>query len=263
MSSTFDNKDFEKVSHKSIKALQKSTRDGNLYLVINFKTPLTTKKDYLQRIIPIPTPIIDDIATERILIITKSNTVINNYAEIFKPLAEKFDNIEVMSIKKLKKVNDKSKKRISKEFGYLLCDYRIQHLLPDVLGETFYAKNKKVPYIIKLAMEENNDRTSNKKDNVDLKYVRKQIKSILYNTSFMVTKDKNISIRVDDLNNGHEVKQIHTNILAVLKFFLTASNKPVTNFHLKKNAIESVFLKTSESASLPLFLAKNEDPVSK
>jgi ribosome biogenesis protein UTP30 len=254
--------DFKKVTLTSLAALEaqaKKTGDRSLFLIINTNKPLVKKKDHVQRIIPVPHRYASFDST-RVLLITPANSLLNNYVELLRPLTTKHDNVEQMSIKKLKSLNKSKLKALATDYDVILADYRVHALLPGILGGQFYLKNKKVPYIFKLSSLQTFD-AKLVQDSVDLKFVKAQIKSVINNVSFLLSPDCNITFKMYDfdttttnaLKHGH----ILTNIEQVIQFIQNKDNRPVTNWS-RTHEITSIYLKTTNSASLPL-LKKKED----
>lgn len=240
----------EKVVLKSLKALEKQG-GKDLFVIVNTKTPLLKKRDFVQRIVPIKHHF-KKFEEERIVIITLKNGI-NNYVELLRPLTSKYENVEIISIKKLKGFSETKLKAFYNDYDYVLCDYRIQKDLPKILGSRFYLKNRKVPYIIKLSDKEVIDK---KIEQVNINFVKLQIKSIVKNISFLLTTDTNLSIKVHDFDKKLNSKEVYENIEKVLEFLTNKENRAVTNF--KKNEIKSIYLKTGDSISLPVYKLNDE-----
>lgn len=222
-----------------------------IHLVISIKIPLSRKKDYIPRIIPISYKL-DDVTNKSILLITKDPSTPYRSKLMIKDSPTEDLFLDIISFKKLKSMinktstsstNNKGKKqnliKIFKNYDIIVCDHRIMKFLPNVLGELFYYKNKKLPFLIQMAKpilletsklkaqlkaKSNNNNTNNKdqqgpsildgltisKENkikderCDPKYINLQIKSIVKNTNYLpsnvINKGDCISLKIGYIN---------------------------------------------------------------
>lgn len=134
-----------------------------IHLVISIKIPLSRKKNYIPRIIPISYKL-DDVTNKSILLITKDPSTPYRSKLMIKDSPTEDLFLDIISFKKLKSMinktstsstNNKGKKqnliKIFKNYDIIVCDHRIMKFLPNVLGELFYYKNKKLPFLIQMA----------------------------------------------------------------------------------------------------------------
>jgi len=164
-----------------------------------------------------------------------------------------------MPLKKLKTItrSPKSLKKLYSEFDLILSDHRIHHLLPPILGETFYKGHRKVPYMIQMNRPDPNVAKVKKQDRVescDAKYVRDQIRSICKNTSFIPNKDTSISVKIGFTD--FEVEKLIQNIVTVCEFLKNPKFQPIGGLLKYNNQIRGMFVKTNESMSLPIYKRK-------
>lgn len=222
-----------------------------IHLVISIKIPLSRKKDYIPRIIPISYKL-DDVTNKSILLITKDPSTPYRSKLMIKDSPTEDLFLDIISFKKLKSMinktstsstNNKGKKqnliKIFKNYDIIVCDHRIMKFLPNLLGELFYYKNKKLPFLIQMAKpilletsklkaqlkaKSNNNNNNNnnqqgpsildgltiskenkiKDERCDPKYINLQIKSIVKNTNYLpsnvINKGDCISLKIGYIN---------------------------------------------------------------
>ncbi|CCH44694.1 50S ribosomal protein L1 [Wickerhamomyces ciferrii] len=253
-------------SRKALKSLishernEKGDLKQTIYLIINTDKPLAKQTDHVPRIIPIPNRISKS-TDNSILLVTKDPST--PYREPLtcknSPTEDLFN--EIMPLKKLRIIS-KSKKSLKKlyhEYDLIVCDHRIHHLLPSVLGEQFFKGHKKVPYMLQMSKPDPSAQPVKKQDRVetcDAKYVRDQIRSICKNTSFIPNKDTTISIKIG-WTDTEDIDKLITNIFAVVEFLKNPKFQPIGGLLKYNNQIKGMFVKTNESISLPIY--KRED----
>ncbi|KAH3686714.1 hypothetical protein WICPIJ_002306 [Wickerhamomyces pijperi] len=240
-----------------------------IQLILNSQTSLISKKDYIPRIIPVPNRL-GRVSETRILLITKDPAGV--YKDSLTKAGSPTEDLikEILPLKKLRKISQSKKSMIQLFQGYdlLLCDVRVQHLLPDILGEMFYAKNKKLPFAVEMFKRTEVEIKAKMKvkgmgksmgvkkapveERCEAEYVLKQIKSIVKNTSYLPNTDSTISVKIG--YSDMKTIELMANMAAVIDFLrnekFQKSNGGVYN---KKNQLVSVFVKSAESAALPVY----------
>ncbi|CAI5757856.1 unnamed protein product [Candida verbasci] len=240
-------------SKKSLNALRSNDQESIIYLIINVKKKLIRSKDYIQRIIPISNKI-NALTNKSVLLITKDDQ--SYKSELLKDeLTQDIFN-DIIPIRRLKKKNKKELVKLFKESDYIIADHRVNKFLPNILGSIFYHKNKKLPYILQMARpttDKSKLRISKenklKDDRCEVKYVYKQIKSIVENTSYLPTDGDCLCIKIGMTNVS--TNKIIENINDVINYLLDEKNLPNGGV-LTLNQLGNIYVKTSESISLPI-----------
>ncbi|EMG50793.1 hypothetical protein G210_0829 [Candida maltosa Xu316] len=238
-----------KTAKKSLSSLiKRSKEDKNertaINLIINIKIQLVKTKDYKPRIIPI-TNKLDEPTNKSILLITKdpSNIYRDELTKKDCPTDDLFSDI--YSFKKVK------------------CDLRVQKFLPDVLGEIFYYKNKKVPFIIQMAKPNAKISTKSKENKIkdnrcDAKYVKLQVDSIVENTSY-IPNSKGDCLNITIGYTDWKVNDLLVNLNDVVDYLINDKYLPIGGIVKSLNNLGNVHVKTSESISLPVYVKSDED----
>ncbi|QRG36616.1 hypothetical protein FDK38_000967 [Candidozyma auris] len=250
---------------KSIKGLvahaKASDEDHHsaLYLVINTKIHLVKENDHTPRIIPL-THKLHKIDERTICLIT--NDPVNFYKDELQKKGSPTEDLfrQIISFTKAKSFGHSKKAlvRLHKENEVILADARIYKKLPDVLGPQFYARNKKVPYIIQMAKPEPGIRTHGKRElRVDPKYVRNQVKAITGNTSY-IPPAGGFCFHVVVGYTDWKTSEILTNINDVISYFVDEKYKPVGGLLGKLSNLHSVLIRTSDSIAMPVMKKKEE-----
>ncbi|GBL48637.1 hypothetical protein ACI3LY_002438 [Candidozyma auris] len=250
---------------KSIKGLvahaKASDEDHHsaLYLVINTKIHLVKENDHTPRIIPL-THKLHKIDERTICLIT--NDPVNFYKDELQKKGSPTEDLfrQIISFTKAKSFGHSKKAlvRLYKENEVILADARIYKKLPDVLGPQFYARNKKVPYIIQMAKPEPGIRTHGKRElRVDPKYVRNQVKAITGNTSY-IPPAGGFCFHVVVGYTDWKTSEILTNINDVISYFVDEKYKPVGGLLGKLSNLHSVLIRTSDSIAMPVMKKKEE-----
>ncbi|PSK78883.1 hypothetical protein CJJ07_001324 [Candidozyma auris] len=250
---------------KSIKGLvahaKASDEDHHsaLYLVINTKIHLVKENDHTPRIIPL-THKLHKIDERTICLIT--NDPVNFYKDELQKKGSPTEDLfrQIISFTKAKSFGHSKKAlvRLYKENEVILADARIYKKLPDVLGPQFYARNKKVPYIIQMAKPEPGIRTHGKRElRVDPKYVRNQVKAITGNTSY-IPPAGGFCFHVVVGYTDWKTSEILTNINDVISYFVDETYKPVGGLLGKLSNLHSVLIRTSDSIAMPVMKKKEE-----
>lgn len=122
----------------------KLSNDKNIHIVINTDKPIGLKNDYVPRIIPLTGCRMHKPSELRILLITKDPSTLYRKTLTEEPsTAELFKNI--ISVRTLKgKYRGSRLSKLFKEYDLVVADYRVHHLLPQILGSAFFHSNKKL-----------------------------------------------------------------------------------------------------------------------
>lgn len=207
------------------------------------------KRDNIPRIIPLTKCKLFKPRDLNILLITKDPSSLyretltkdEHTSELFK---------EIISVKNLKRRFRGSKlTQLYKDFDLVIADYRVHHLLPEVLGSRFYHGSKKLPYMIRMSKEVKLKRQQ-MVEKCDPIYVRAQLRSICKNTSYIPNDDNCLSVRVGNIQK-HSIPEILQNIQDTVNFLTDRSKRPQGG--VIKGGIISIFVKTSNSTSLPIY----------
>ncbi|SCU99718.1 LAME_0G05050g1_1 [Lachancea meyersii CBS 8951] len=227
----------------------KLANDKNVHMVINTEKPIGLKNDYVPRIIPLTKCKMHKAGDLRILLITKDPSTLYR-----KTLAEDPTTADlfktVLSVRNLKgKYRGSRLNKLFKEYDLVVADYRVHHLLPAILGSAFYHSNKKLPFILQMAR---NAKVKGQKlqEECDSSYVRAQIKSIAKNTSYVPNVDNCLSVKIGEVGL-HTPQQMLQNIQDAVSFLTDKSKKPQGG--VIRGEISGIFVKTSNSISLPIF----------
>lgn len=252
----------EELSRKSLDTLidqchtnPKLTKDKDIQIVINTgKQKIKIQKDYIPRIIPLNYVKINHPKDLRILLITKDPSTI--YREAIDKDEKVKDLIkEVITVKNLKRRFRGSKiNEIYNEFDMVIADYRVHHLLPDILGRKFFSGNKKIPFMIRMSHAVK-VRRQQMVEECDTKYLRAQLKSICKNTYYLPNADNCLNVRIGILDK-HSVDDMLANVIDISNFLTDPTKKPQGG--VIKGGIDSIFVKTSNSTSLPLYTRPNK-----
>lgn len=233
---------------------QKNETGQDVQLIINTGKKLGLKKDYIRRIIPLDRVRMNKPSDYRILFITKDPST--KYRDVLTKdelTSELFK--EIVSIKNLKRRFRGSKlTSLYKEFDLVACDYRVHHLLPDILGSRFYQSGKKTPYMIRIN-KSIKEKRAKMDETVDTKYIKAQIRSICKNTSYLPNDDNCINVKVGLLDK-HTNEDILCNIEDVIKFLTDRNKKP--NGGIVKGGVKSLQVKTNTSTSIPIYYEQDK-----
>lgn len=231
-------------------------QDKNIHMIIYTGKKMGIQKDYVPRIIPLRSCKLNKPKDLRILLITKDPST--KYRETLGNDESTSDLFkEIISIKNLKRRFRGSKMtHIYREFDLIVADFRVHHLLVDILGNRFYHGNKKLPFVIRFSKQ---TPLKGKKmpDECDPSYVRAQLRSICKNTSYVPNNDNCLSVKIGIVGKT-SVAEMIDNAHDVMQFLSDKSKKPQGG--VLKGGILSVFVKTSNSPSLPVY-EKSQEPV--
>lgn len=259
--------------HNSLEAAKKPAEEI-VYLIITSEEPPLKTRDYTPRIIKIPHKF-GKIRTHSILFISKDPVLY--YRDQFQaPDCDTEDLFKgVLGLKKFESRmhNKRYANTVFNEYDVVMADFRLHHKLAPILGPKFYEKNRKVPFMIqtntpeeleKMKILRKKQRVAKKEDEtidtVDTAYVYRQVKTILRNTSVVLSSSGNtMSVKVGTL--GMAPEQIVENVDTVIDFLTNSQFKPAGGAvvgwpGLSKNPIKRVCIKTSNSSSLPVGLEK-------
>ena len=249
------------LSTKALEALieecsrnKKLQNDTEIQMVINTgKKKIALAKDYIPRIIPLTKCKLNHPKDLRILLITKDPSSV--YREAINGDDSLKDLIkEVISVKNLKRRFKGSKLNILyKEFDMVVADYRVHHLLPKILGSRFFSTTKKIPFVIKMSRQVK-IRGEKLNEECDTKYIRAQLKSIAKNAYYLPNEDNCLIIRIGDINR-QSIDDMLNNVIDIVQFLTDPTKKPQGG--IIKGNIATIFVKTTNSISLPLY--KGED----
>lgn len=228
---------------------QKLQNDKDVQIIINTGKKMTVQKDYVPRIIPLTKCKLTRPKDVRILLITKDPST------IYRDAITKDDSIndlikEIITIKNIKRRFRGSKlNQLYKDFDMVVADYRVHHLLPNVLGTRFFHGSKKLPYMIKMSKA---IKVKGKPlpEECDTMYIRAQLKSICKNTFYIPNNDNCLNVKIGEVGK-HSVEEMLSNIIDTVKFVTDPAQKPQGG--IVKGGVVSIFIKTSNSVSLPLY----------
>ena len=231
-----------------------------IFLVLDTAKALVKQDDYIPRIIPLSKGL-DRIEDKSVLLVLKdpSTPYREELTKKNSPTEDMFNQIYTLS--KLKNLAKHPKKllKLFKEFDMIMADIRLQKLLPEILGASFFARKKKVPFVIQMAPPDKTaPLTPGKKspklkdERCDAKYVSRQAKSIAKNT-FFIPSSHGTCISIKVAYSDWTEEEILNNCNDVLKFLLDPKYLPVGGLLRTKKHLQSAHLKTSESAALPIF----------
>ncbi|KAK6464006.1 ribosomal protein L1/ribosomal biogenesis protein [Scheffersomyces coipomensis] len=258
---------------KSLKSLinqtaKTSTTPQAIYVSINIKIKLTSKNDYIPRIIPLKYKL-DKVENKSILLITKDPSTPYRHAltEKDSPTEDVFN--QIFTLTKLKSLcKNKKDLTLFKEYDLIVADHRVHKFLPQILNEKFYIKNKKLPYMIQMAKptpKSQSTLTASKKNSTKLKddrcepkYVYHQMKSIVGNTSYVPKSNGNclfIKVGYTDWNTT----QLLSNVNDVISYLTDLKHAPVGGVLKSVDNLGNIHVKTSESISLPVYIIANVD----
>ncbi|CCF59097.1 hypothetical protein KAFR_0G00640 [Kazachstania africana CBS 2517] len=251
------------LSKKSIDSLlSRCAQDSNLQndkdvqIVINTGKKMDVSKDYIPRIIPLTACKLYKPKDLRILLITKDPST------LYRETISRDDTIndlikEIISVKNLKRRFRGAKlSTLYKEFDLVVADYRVHHLLPDVLGSRFFHSKKKTPYMIRMS-KQLKERRQKMIEECDVSYIRAQLKSICKNTSYIANNDNCLNVKIGEVGR-HSSEEMLSNIQDIVRFLTDKKEKPQGG--VIKGGINSIFVKTSNSVSLPVY-QKDDDLV--
>ncbi|QLG71731.1 hypothetical protein HG535_0C00800 [Zygotorulaspora mrakii] len=224
-------------------------KDKNIHMIISTNKKMGAQKDSIPRIIPLTSCKLNKPKDFRTLLITKDPSNVYRDA-LTKDAATSELFKEIIGLKSLKRRFRGIKiTQLYKEFDLIVADFRVLHLLPDILGQKFYRGNKKLPYAMKMSREMV---VKGKKtiDVCDPLYVRAQLRSICKNTSYVPNNDNCLSVRIGQVNKT-TVPEMLGNIRDIISFLTDKSKKPQGG--TIKGGICSIFVKTTNSPSLPVY----------
>lgn len=248
------------LSRKALQALiqecsknEKLQNDTEIQMIINTGKKMAVTKDYVPRIIPLTQCKLNHPKDLRILLITKDPS--SRYREVIVNDNSIKDLIkEIISVKNLKRRYRGSKlNMLYREFDLVVADYRVHHLLPKILGSTFFSTTKKIPFVIKMSRHIK-VRGEKLDEECDIKYIRAQLKSIAKNAYYLPNEDNCLTIRIGDINK-HSIDEMLNNVIDIVQFLTDSTKKPQGG--IIKGNIASIFVKTANSISLPLYKGEN------
>lgn len=233
----------------------KLANDKNIHIVINTGKPIGIKNDYVPRIIPLKACKLHKPSDLRILLITKDPSTL--YREtISKDTATEGLFKDIISVRNLKsKYRGSRLSMLFREYDLVVADYRVHHLLPHILGSAFYHSNKKLPFVLQMSRAVK-VKGAKMAEGCDPQYIRAQLRSICRNTSYVPNNDNCLSVKVGEVGI-HEVEEMASNIQDVVDFLSDKKNKPQGG--IIRGGIASIFVKTGNSTSLPVYRAKKKE----
>lgn len=227
----------------------KLKQDKNVHMILYMGKKMGAKKDNIPRIIPLQSCKLDKPKDLRVLLITKDPST--NYRQALTNHEATSDLFkEIISVKNLKRRCRGAKmNHLYKEFDLIVADFRVHHLLPDILGSRFYHGNKKLPFVVRMskALPMKGQKMA---DECDPPYVRAQLRSICKNTSYVPNNDNCLSVRIGQVQKT-SVGEMIENIQNVISFLSDKTKRPQGG--VIKGGIVSIFVKTSNSPSLPIY----------
>lgn len=227
---------------RSIKALVSNVGAREpVYLQMTLKEPYVSKRNPVPVLFQLPNKLQSLSDLEVCLVVRDpQQMVVDALEKKGAPTEDLFK--EIISVKKLKK-RVRSKKQLDeffKSFDLVVCDEKVTHLLPEVLGAQFYKSGKNMPIPVKMAKPES------PKNSVDPKYIKYQLKAINHSTALALTPGTCLSCLVG--YTDMELDSLNRNYQAIQKKLLEKFNgsKP-------KLTVRKIHVKTPESASLPTY----------
>lgn len=227
---------------RSIKALVENVGAGEpVYLQMTLMEAYVTKRNPVPVLFQLPNKL-QSLQELEICLVVKDpqQMVVDALEKKDAPTEDLFK--QIISVKKLKS-RVRSKKQLDellKSFDLVVCDEKVSHLLPEILGAQFYKSGKNMPIPIKMAKPES------PKNSVDPKYVKYQLKAINHSTALALTPGTCLSCLVG--YTDMQVDLLIRNYQAIQRKLLEKFNgsKP-------KLTIRKIHVKTPESASLPTY----------
>lgn len=258
-----------KTGERSLRSLSNHSRSLKgkkveaVYVVINSKIKFTKSKEYVPRIIPL-TKKVDSLENKSVLLVTKDPSI--PYREKLTAKGSPTEDVfsDIISFKRLKSQAKDGRKlrKIFRDYDIVVADNRIHKFLPEVLGFQFFHKNKKIPYMVQMALPEQDavltrgkKSTKLKDDRCDPKYVKSQMKAIVRNASFVAPHNGTCVVLKVGYTNW-STSDLLTNINDAVNYLTSQKYLPVGGMLRSLKNIESVHLKTSDSISLPLYKAE-------
>ncbi|KAI5958255.1 hypothetical protein KGF57_002610 [Candida theae] len=236
-----------------------------IYLTINFNIKLAKSKDYRLRVIPV-THKIDKISNKSITFISKDPA--NYYRGILtakdSPTEDAFN--EIISFKKLKS-KAKSQKtliKLYKENDIIVADHRVHKLLPDVLGPTFYARKKKLPFMLQMAKPDpsvhlrRSQQSKLKDDRCDPVYIHRQLRSIVGNPAFAPTTNAGdvISLKIGYTN--WKIDDLLDNVDDIVGYLTNEENRDAIGATINLENLVNINVRGEDSISLPVLVRSKE-----
>lgn len=248
--------DEDKLSRKAIESLvarcstdPKLSNDKDIQIVINTSKKMGITKDYIPRIIPLNFCRINKPRDLRILLITKDpSTLYRDAIDADEPVKELIK--EIISLKNLKRRFRGAKlSHLYNEFDLIVADYRVHHLLPKVLGTRFFHGSKKLPFMIRMSKAVKLKRQKMVEE-CDTSYIRAQLKSICKNAHYLPNEDNCLNIKIGQIGK-QTVDEMTYNIIDIVEFLTDKKQRPQGG--VIKGGIDSIYVKTSNSVSLPIY----------
>ncbi|CAR24011.1 Utp30p [Lachancea thermotolerans CBS 6340] len=235
----------------------KLANDTNIHIVINTEKPIGIKNDYVPRIIPLTSCKMHKPSDLRILLITKDPSTLYRKTLTKDPsTADLFKTI--LSVRNLKgKYRGSRLSKLFREYDLVVADYRVHHLLPQILGSAFFHSNKKLPFMVKMSQAVKAKREKLPEE-CDAAYVRAQLRSICKNTFYVPNVDNCLSVKIGEVG-VHTVDEMVHNIDDIVRFLTDKSKKPQGG--VIRGDISAIFVKTSNSVSLPIYKAEKKSEV--
>ncbi|KAM9910466.1 hypothetical protein OXX69_004461 [Metschnikowia pulcherrima] len=229
-----------------------------ILLVLNTKIHLVKTKDYTPRIIPI-TYKLHKLGEKSIALISRDGSYRQPLTEKGSATEDLFHEIIPYSKAKSIGTSGKALLRLFKENEVIVGDARIYERLPDILKAQFYAKNKKVPFKILMAMPTPGQNTRGRSDqSCEPKFVRAQLKSILGNTS-IIPPAGGTCVSVVVGFTDWKVSEILTNINDVISYLVEDKYQPVGGLLHTVDNLHSVLIRTKHSVALPVMNKKDSE----
>lgn len=260
MSSTINLTDDE-LSRKALESLiatchqdPKLTSDKDIQIVINTTRKMGIPRDYVPRIIPLQFCKLNKPRDLRILLITKDpSTIYRDAITKDEPVNELIK--EIITVKNLKRRFRGAKlNELYSEFDLIVADYRVHHLLPKVLGTRFFHGSKKLPFMIRMSKQLKVKRQKMIEE-CDTSYIRAQLKSICKNAYYLPNEDNCLNVKIGEIDK-QTVDEMIYNVIDIVSFLTDKSKKPQGG--CIKGGINSIYVKTSNSASLPLYIKEEQ-----
>lgn len=237
---------------RSLRALR-AHADGRepIHLVVNTKIHLIATKDFTPRIIPV-THKLHKVGEKTFALIARDTA----YRQPLTCAGAATEDLlhEIIPFKKVQLMGHSKKAllRLFKENDVIVADTRIHHRLPDILGQQFYGKNRKVPFKIQMARPEAGKVPRGRSDTLcDPKFVKAQLKLIAGNTSYLPPANGTCFHVVVGYSDW-KVLELLTNINDVISYLVEEKYAPVGGLLKSLGNLHSVLVKTSNSVAMPV-----------
>lgn len=241
-------------------AAAEGARAVPLQLVLNVAKPLAAAKSYTPLVVPVRHRMAR-VKDRQILLVTKDplTPYRDALAQAGHAIADDGLVRELVLFQRLKKLarSPKLLTKLYKEHDLVVADHRVHKLLPEVLREQFYAKHRKVPFMVQMARPDAEARLVRgkrlhklKDERCDPVYVLQQLRLIVHNTWVVPSTGDCVVVRVGF--SDWDAAKVVENMSDVVLFLTLSKHRPVGGMLLLAQ-VRGASVKTSESAALPVY----------